>query len=535
MRVLIADDNQSVRSGIRSLLSHYPDWRVCAEAVDGVDAVEKAKELRPDLILMDISMPRMDGLAAARIIKQQLPHARVVMVSQYDLSLVRLQAGEIGADGCVSKDSLSRDLIPAMEAALEQKERDATPCASEQGIRTESNKLSMDSSTDVALHSSTADMNEPVNILMVDDQPAKLLSYEAILAETGECLIKAQSPSEAFDLLLKNDIALILMDVNMPGQDGFQLASEIRQHPRFHNLAIVFISGVHLTDEDRLYGYEHGAMDYISVPIIPELLRAKVKVFAELYRKTRQLEILSREMHDLSNGMIRLQDEERRRLARDLHDGLGQELSVAKMAVDAIAGATELSQAKRRAGESSAFIESSIRQIRSMSHLLHPPLLDEVGLTSALRFYVDELTKRSGIQTTLDMKLEGFPRFPAQLEIAIFRVVQEALTNVFRHSEARKAQVSILFQDEHIVVKILDDGRGITERTLRSQNLGVGISGMKQRVQELGGALVLRNTSPGTLVEAIIPLEMPTRPATNFSAFKRPNTGSASKRQPQEA
>lgn len=250
-------------------------------------------------------------------------------------------------------------------------------------------------------------------------------------------------------------------------------------------------------------------MDYISVPIIPELLRAKVKVFAELYRKSRQLEILNRDMRDLSNRMIRLQDEERRRLARDLHDGLGQELSVAKMTVDAIAAATELSQAKSKATESGDLIEGSIRRIRSMSHLLHPPLLDEVGLNSALRFYVDELTKRSGIQTTLDIKPRDFPRFPTELEIAIFRVVQEALTNVLRHSGARNARVSLLFQDEHVVVQVHDDGKGITEKDilLRSLSTELGIRRMKQRIQELGGALLLRNTSPGTVVEAIIPAE----------------------------
>ena len=129
-----------------------------------------------------------------------------------------------------------------------------------------------------------------VNILMVDDQPGKLLTYEAILGELGENLIKANSGREALDLLLKTDIAVVLMDVSMPELDGFELADMIRQHPRFQNTAIIFISAVHLTDLDRLKGYQRGAVDYISVPVIPELLRAKVSVFAELHRKTRQLE-----------------------------------------------------------------------------------------------------------------------------------------------------------------------------------------------------------------------------------------------------
>src|SRR5262245_3269864 len=138
--------------------------------------------------------------------------------------------------------------------------------------------------------------HDKVNILMVDDQPAKLLSYESILSELGEHLIKAGSGREALEHLLRTDIAVVLMDVSMPELDGFELAAMIHQHPRFQKTAIIFISAVHLTDLDQLKGYAHGAVDYISVPVIPELLRAKVSVFAELYRKTQQLERLNREL-----------------------------------------------------------------------------------------------------------------------------------------------------------------------------------------------------------------------------------------------
>ncbi|MFO1061994.1 MAG: response regulator [Dongiaceae bacterium] len=137
---------------------------------------------------------------------------------------------------------------------------------------------------------------EPVKILLVDDQPAKLLSYEVILSELGEILLKAGSAQEAFQHLLQNDVAVVLVDVYMPDLDGFELARMIREHPRFQRTAIIFISGVLLTDLDFLRGYEVGAVDYVSVPVIPEVLRAKVRVFAELYRKTQQLERLNRDL-----------------------------------------------------------------------------------------------------------------------------------------------------------------------------------------------------------------------------------------------
>src|SRR5882724_8666972 len=166
--------------------------------------------------------------------------------------------------------------------------------------------------------------DDKVNILLVDDQPAKLLSYETILAGLNERLIKASSAREALEQLLKQEIAVILVDVCMPELDGFQLAAMIREHPRFQKTAIIFISAIHLTDIDRLRAYEMGAVDYVPVPVIPEVLRAKVRIFTELYRKTRLLEQLNQELErrvasrtaELEASTARLmQSEERRSLA----------------------------------------------------------------------------------------------------------------------------------------------------------------------------------------------------------------------------
>ncbi len=139
-------------------------------------------------------------------------------------------------------------------------------------------------------------MTEKVNVLLVDDQPDKLLAYEVILGDLGENLVKTSSAREALQFLLKNDVAVVLIDVCMPDLDGFQLAAMIRDHPRFSKTAIIFISAIHLTDVDRLRGYEMGAVDYVPVPVVPEVLRAKVRVFAELFRKTRELEQLNSQL-----------------------------------------------------------------------------------------------------------------------------------------------------------------------------------------------------------------------------------------------
>jgi len=531
-------------------------------------------------------------------------------------------------------------------------------------------------------------MDEKVNILMVDDQPAKLLSYEVMLGPLGENLIKANSAKQALEILLHTEIAVVLMDVSMPELDGFQLASMIRQHPRFQRTAIIFVSAVHLTDLDQLKGYEHGAVDYVSVPAVQEVLRAKVRVFAELYRTTRQLESLNRELeqrvlertdelaskaellqrlnteltrknqeldailhtapdiifsrqadgsrdyvsdrfyeytgastgsangfgwldyvhpedkdqameewmrcvqsganyqaeyrlrstsgtykwfraravpihddkgeivkwygtcsdiHDskvleqsirdnateleklvdrrtdelrrLSIRLMTAQDQERRRIARDLHDGLGQELAVAKILLDRMAQEVPSPRAHETSAQASNIVERAIQEVRTMSHLLHPPLLDEVGLVSALMWYVEGLTKRSGIKTFLDVRPTEFPRPAAEVETAIFRIIQEALTNVFRHSEAHKVWISLAQSNGTISVAVRDDGKGIDTdiAALRPESVGIGLGGMKQRARELGGELRLTNTAPGTLLELTIPSGSVSRQAKTAS------------------
>jgi signal transduction histidine kinase len=250
-------------------------------------------------------------------------------------------------------------------------------------------------------------------------------------------------------------------------------------------------------------------VDYISVPIVPELLRAKVSVFAELHRRAQQLEALNVELRRLSNSLIATQDEERRRIARELHDSLGQELAAAKMVVDGLLLGDQSTDSMRKLviADASAMIDRAIQQVRSISHLLHPPLLDEVGLLSALRWFLEGLTKRSGIETFLDVQPPAFPRLARELETAVFRIIQEALTNVFRHSGAQNGWVTLEQQDSQLVITIRDDGKGIGERVVEFQygSIGVGIGGMRQRVKEFGGVLRLENTNPGTRVKVTIP------------------------------
>jgi signal transduction histidine kinase len=353
---------------------------------------------------------------------------------------------------------------------------------------------------------------QKVNILMVDDQPAKLLSYEVMLKELDEKLIKAHSGREALDQLLKNDIAVVLMDVSMPELDGFELADIIRQHPRFQKTAIIFISAVHLTDLDRLKAYQRGAVDYISVPIVPELLRAKVSVFADLHRKTRQMEMLNRDLRSLSARLIATQDEERRRIARDLHDSVGQLIATLSMNNGlALLQAEKLSPAAATALRQNAELMQQLsKEIRTISHLLHPPLLDEIGLLPAIKLFADGFAERSNVKVTVELSPE-VGRLAPNVEISIFRIVQECLTNVYRHSESKTASIKIWPSDEKMLtLQVCDQGKGIPPEHRISMSMGtdrgVGLSGMRERLRELGGTLDIQSSGSGTTITAAFPV-----------------------------
>jgi signal transduction histidine kinase len=161
-------------------------------------------------------------------------------------------------------------------------------------------------------------VNSKVNVLLVDDQPQRLLTYESILSELGQNLVSARSGLEALERLMKDEFAVVLLDVSMPDMDGFEAATLIHQHPRFEKTPIIFVTGVHVTELDRLKGYKVGAVDYVSIPVVPEILRSKVAVLVELHLKRRELQELNRNLAEanerLAEANTTLQAEKTREL-----------------------------------------------------------------------------------------------------------------------------------------------------------------------------------------------------------------------------
>ena len=220
---------------------------------------------------------------------------------------------------------------------------------------------------------------------------------------------------------------------------------------------------------------------------------------SELDESRRVIELRTLELQKLSARLLQIQDEERRRLARELHDDLGQQLTALKMELPKVSGYGRLAE----------MTDTAIASVRNLSYLLHPPLLDETGLRAALHWYVDGLMKRSGISISLTVIPQVFPRLAKDIETTIYRVIQESLTNVYRHANSQSARVEIEKQSEWVVVRVRDYGKGVPHETrsrTTESSLGVGISGMRERVRQFGGELTVSSAQPGTLVEAKIPL-----------------------------
>jgi signal transduction histidine kinase len=384
---------------------------------------------------------------------------------------------------------------------------------------------------------------DPVNILLVDDQPSKLLTYESILGELGENLIKVSSATEALECLLRQDVAVVLVDVVMPELDGYELAAMIRQHPRFQKTSIIFVSALLLTDLDRLRGYECGAVDYVPVPVVPEILRAKVSVFAELYRKTRALERLNAELEQrvadrtaaLEATTAALKEADRRKdeflaiLAHELRNPLAP-----------IRTAVQLLRQRELAEAHSMRARDVIE--RQVQHLvcLIDDLLDVSRITRGMitlqreRVLVDAVVARA-VETarplidsrkhelTLDLPeelltIEGDPT-------RLVQIIGNILHNAAKFMDpGGRILLTVTREDSYAVISVRDFGMGIPRELvgkifdLFSQvhqkaesphgGLGIGLALVRRLVEMHGGVVTAASAGLGQGTELIVRLPL---------------------------
>jgi len=207
-------------------------------------------------------------------------------------------------------------------------------------------------------------------------------------------------------------------------------------------------------------------------------------------------------LQKLSTELMRVQDSERRRISRSLHDDLGQDLAAIKLELE-IRHKSERAERESRS-RAIKLADEALLKVRNVSYLLHPPLLDESGLLPALLWYLDGFKKRSEIRISFDYKPAVFPRLPGEVETTLFRIIQESLTNVYRHSGSEEVRIEMNQGQESVTIRVRDFGKGIGDRT--TSPMGVGISSMKERAKQINGELRVFRSEPGTVVEATIPL-----------------------------
>ncbi len=672
MRVLIVDDHEIVRRGVRSLLLSQANCDVCGEAVDGQDAVEKARELKPDVIVMDVSMPNLNGLDATRQVRRILPQTEVLILSQHDSAEMVRQAFHAGARGYVVKSSISRQLVAALdkvsrhEPFFDNGVAETPPSPSPLGVR---DILQRGAALEQALRESeelyrSTFENAPIGIAHIspsgqwlranrhlcdilgysqeellrltfhdithsEDLPQSIAAAEDMLAGrsdrysarkryrrkdgqivwvnlTVSCARDSDRKIKHFISIFDDvappmdddarraaiaeplDGASASGDLRRPEREEFKIASTLEESEKRLRAAFsqtysvlllllpngtvveanrAALEGMGFT-RDEVIGRKCWEPWWSALPNEVEILKASVaraaqgemvreecsyctssgtvrfadrtlapvrdengavvlivasglditeqkelldKLEQRVQVRTQELEQKNAELCKLSAHLLQIQDEERRRIARELHDSVGQLLAAIKMNISRVSEekAKLSTSAASAVSENLKLVEQVSNEIRTLSHLLHPPLLDEIGLLSALKWYIEGFSERSKIKVTADMPSD-LGRLPRDVELSLFRIVQECLTNIHRHSGSLTAFVRLARSRQEVTLEVKDEGRGFSpngESILSSgETPGVGLRGMTERLRQLGGRLEITSNGTGTLVLAKLPL-----------------------------
>jgi len=358
------------------------------------------------------------------------------------------------------------------------------------------------------------------SILIVDDDRAAIVAMQEILANMGARLVTASSGEEALRCVLEDDFAAILMDVKMPGIDGFTTAKMIRERKRSRYTPIIFLTAESSEDLTGMFrGYQAGAVDYIPKPPIPEVLKSKLSVFVGLHDMNRMLsaELAERAMTEqrlrsseenlraLAAHLQSVREEERIHIAREIHDELGQALTGLKFDIGKLAktACRDDPETGEKIAGLSQNIDRIINSVRRIASGLRPEVLDEIGLAAAIEWQAREFQRRTGVRCTVEIE-PGFGDPDKERSTALFRIFQELLTNVARHANATRVNAR-LADDHGLSLVVEDNGRGVRSEELEG-NKSLGFLGLKERVLAFGGSIDVRGEEgKGTKVSVLIP------------------------------
>jgi PAS domain S-box-containing protein len=475
--VVVADDNADMRLYLARLLSERYQVRVVP---NGKAALEAIREQMPSLLLCDVMMPELDGFALLRKLREDARTKKlpVILLSARAGEESRLEGLKAGADDYMVKPFSARELIARIQARIElakvREEADQLIRAREQRLRFVAERARV-GYWDWNLATGALEW-DPVSKELFGIPQGEEMSYERFLA----CLHpedRERTDGAVRACLDNHGRTEYDTEYRAVLPDGAQRWIHAKGSAIFQDGKPLRMAGIAVDISDR--------------------------------RQAHDLLATTQELRDLSGRILQAQDDERRRIARELHDGAGQ--LIAALGMEAANVARESDKLSPRAADSlrntATLISQMSRDIRTMSYLLHPPLLDEVGLQSALADYVSGFGERSGIRVNLDIR-QPLPRLDRESELCLFRIVQESLTNVHRHSSSQVATVHVDCDDDQLTLEIRDQGKGIPAHKLsevQSRGGGVGIRGMQERVRQFSGNLQISSDSSGTVVRVTMP------------------------------
>ena len=557
-RILIADDNTDMRDYVSKLLASTCEVQAVA---DGEAALKAIQHRTPDLIVTDVMMPKLDGFGLLSKIRadERTAGIPVILLSARAGEESRVEGITAGADDYLIKPFSARELVARVETHLKLSR---VRHESEGQVRQREQELEILRAVGATL-ASELDLKKIVQATVDAGRELSEAGFGAffynVTNDKGESYmlhtLSGASPEDfskfpmprntcIFAPTFSGEATVRLHDVTQDERYG--------KNPPYHGmpaghlpvrsyLAVPVMSrsgevlgglfyghpkaGVFTERAERLVEgiAKHAAVAVDNAKLFDALRRSEEQfrklsetLETEVNQRTKQLEernadVLrqSEQVRDLSWRLLRSQDEERRYIARELHDSAGQTLTVLGMNIAQIvqnAGrkAPEVAQEIEKVQET---VQQLHREIRTASYLLHPPLLDENGLYSAISWYVHGLLERSGLDIRLDISPE-FPRLARDMELMIFRLVQESLTNIHRHAECKIASIRIAREENQITVDVCDQGKGMSAERLaeiQAGRTGVGVRGMRERLHQFGGTIRIESDSKGTSVFATIP------------------------------
>ena len=498
--IVLADDNADMRDYLRRLLGER--YRVHAVS-NGDDAVKAARELHPNLVLTDVIMPGLDGFGVLRTLKddpvtQAIP---VILLSARAGEESRVEGLHAGADDYLVKPFAARELLARVGAHLRLTRLRAEAAEKERALRAEADleRARLRESFILAPAGMALLAGPEHRFTFANSAYLKLVGFDSADQLVGKTV------KEVFPEVEEQGYLGLLNEVYETGEAYVATERELRLKGRSGD-RVVYVTFSYQPVRN-VAGQVEGILAH-AADVTGQVL-ARTQLEARVRERTAELQEAEQKLRTLNSRLLQAQDDERRRLARDLHDSAGQILVVLKLNLSMIEqelqnGNPELD---KMAMHSVELVDDLSKQLRTMSHLLHPPLLDEAGLASALRWYIEGFVERSGIRVELDLDPK-LPRLSQETETAIFRIVQESLTNIHRHSGSESAVIRVEYGEGTIKIEIRDAGRGISQfdpKRKMPARVGVGVQGMQERVRQLAGQFEIQSSKAGTVVTVALP------------------------------